>query len=189
VVGAVSPQEEAIKPGPGTYTLPDDINGHYIMRGSKSEWTGPPAPKMGMPLRVVNDQQGEAIYDVRGPTCKNTYVYFDDADKCSTFGFHRRWEDEKSIAKTSQSPIGSLYYSHVKMNDEQHPTKSSSLGIGERPELLPSQHFASPATYYPVTGCSKPSSSLDGWVQRNLSPITQFSKVTTLGGSSSQKTI
>lgn len=47
VVGAVSPHEEALKPGPGTYTLPDDINGHYIMRGTKAEWAGPPGRRVG----------------------------------------------------------------------------------------------------------------------------------------------
>lgn len=131
-----------------------------------------------MPLRVVNDEQGEAIYDVRLPTCRNTYMYYKDAEKSSTFGFYRRWEDEKSIMSTSQSPVGTLYYSHVRLLDDYTKvSKASSLGVGERPQLLPSQHLASPATYYPVTGCSKPSSSLDGWVERNLSPITQFSNI------------
>lgn len=178
-VGAVSPHEEAIKPGPGTYTLPNEIAGEYISRGDKSSWMGPPSCKIGLPLRVVNDEQGDALYDVAQPL-GDTRIPFNDTMKSSTFGFFRRWEDEKSIKKTSQSPNGALYYSHVKMADGLGHGKACSLGAGERPMLHPSQHNASPASYFPTTSVGKITSSLDGFVVRNLSPVTQFATISSL---------
>eukprot|EP00392_Amoebophrya_sp_AT5.2_P008894 g8922.t1 len=125
-VGAVSPHEEARKPGPGTYTLHSEINGGYVSRGDKKNWVGPPAPKMGIALREVHDYQGDALYNV-AQDLGSSLMYFKDPKKSSTFGF-------------------------------------AKLG----------------ASYYPVTSCAKTTSPLDGFTTRNLSPVTQFGKISSL---------
>lgn len=179
-VGAVSPHEEALKPGPGTYTLRNEINGEYVKRGLKANWSGPPSCKIGLPLRVVPDAQGDALYDL-STELGDKRMPFNDLQKASTFGFFRRWEDEKSMAKTSQSPDGEMYYSHVKLVDDyQKVGKACSLGAGERPDLQPSQHTASPASYFPITSVGKITSSLDGFTVRNVSPVRQFAGVSSL---------
>ena len=43
VVGAVSPHEEAKKPGPGTYTLHSEVCGEYVNRCGRKNWVGPKA--------------------------------------------------------------------------------------------------------------------------------------------------
>lgn len=118
-VGAVSPHEEAMKPGPGTYTLPDEIaHGHHC-------------PKIGERLREVFDVTQPNMYDI-------SPGLGDKPGQCkSTFGMARRWETEKSIKKSSQSPCGDLYYSHSKpTNDYSKVAKSNSLSGGDHPILL-----------------------------------------------------
>ncbi len=54
------------------------------------------------------------------------------------------------------------------------------LGKGERPVLNPEQTTAGPASYFPVASCAKTTSPLDGFTVRNLSPVTQFGKISSL---------
>ncbi|CAD7938504.1 unnamed protein product [Amoebophrya sp. A120] len=173
VVGAVSPHEEARKPGPGTYTLHSDINGLYVTRGDKKNWVGPPAPKMGMALKEVIDLAGDALYNVAEDMgTKNVNNW---AGK-STFGFAKLGNPH-----SSQSPDGELYYSHVKLTEDYTKVaRASGLGKGERPVLNPEQTTAGPASYFPVASCAKTTSPLDGFTVRNLSPVTQFGKISSL---------
>mmetsp|Transcript_16659 Transcript_16659/g.41239 ORF Transcript_16659/g.41239 Transcript_16659/m.41239 type:complete len:326 (+) Transcript_16659:148-1125(+) len=174
-VGAVSPHEEARKPGPGTYTLHSEINGGYVSRGDKKNWVGPPAPKMGIALREVHDYQGDALYNV-AQDLGSSLMYFKDPKKSSTFGFAKLGDPYPS-----QSPDGELYYSHVKLLDDYTKVgRASGLGKGERGVLIQEQTTAGPASYYPVTSCAKTTSPLDGFTTRNLSPVTQFGKISSL---------
>jgi len=179
VVGAVSPHEEARKPGPGTYQLPSEVCGEYISRNGRKNWVGPKAPKLGMLLRPTHHPTcNDILYDV-GTKLASTRMPFNDPAKASTFGFMKRWDTEKS--STSQSPDGKLYYSHVKLTqDYTKVAKASGLGSGDRPPLLKPQHTLSPVSYAPITSAAKQTSSIDGFTMRHLSPITQFGAISSL---------
>ncbi|CAD7974051.1 unnamed protein product [Amoebophrya sp. A25] len=175
-VGAVNPHEEARKPGPGTYTIGSHINGHYVTRNGKINWSGPPAPKMGLALKEVSTDDGDCMYNVSQDLGAGKLMYFKDAKKSSTFGFAAG----KPEAVT-QSPDGDLYYSHVKMvADYTKVGRAAGLGFGNRPMLADEQTTAGPGSYFPVASTAKTTSPLDGFSMRNLSPITQFGKTSSL---------
>ena len=118
IVGAVSPHEEARKPGPGTYVLPDEISQGGI--------------KIGLPLREVSGEGKlcDALYDVSPGLGSKV-----SPDLKSTFGLAARWEEEDTT--TSQSPKGDLYYSHCKLTEDYTAhARASSLGVGPRPMLV-----------------------------------------------------
>jgi len=178
VVGAVSPHEEALKPGPGTYTLPSEVCGEYVNRNGRKNWVGPKAPKMGIQLpSKMSSTCNDIMYDVSTKLGTNGRMAFNDPKKSSTFGFTKTKNDNSD----SQSPAGNLYYSHVKLTtDYSKVAKASGMGSGERPPLLRAQHNLSPVSYQPMTSAAKQTSSIDGFAARHLSPITQFGGISSL---------
>lgn len=159
VVGAVSPHEEARKPGP-IYDTREDMgkNGH--------------GPKIGLPVNNHEEPVVGALYDTSIGMGHNR-------NQCkSTFGLAQRFDTEGK-SRTSQSPDGFKYYSHShQTNDYCKHAKACSMGSGEKTEWAKAaQTSAGPASYYPVPSASKCTSSLDGFTLRMLSPVTQFSGV------------